>query len=111
DHWIDLTRHARELGVTVFDSSPNYGRSEELLGQALGNDPGVVIATKCPPERGREAADAFTMTYVRTRCEESLRRFRRDRLEVYQLHSPSPEALQQSGWRDALSTLRAEGKI
>jgi aryl-alcohol dehydrogenase-like predicted oxidoreductase len=111
DHWIEMIRHARDLGVTLFDSSPNYGRSEELLGQALGDDPEAVIATKCPPERGKEAADAFSLPYVRARCEESLRRFRREAIEVYQLHSPSPEALQQSAWHGALTALRAEGKI
>lgn len=111
DHWIDLIRHARELGVTLFDSSPNYGRSEALLGAALGNDPSLVMATKCPPEKGREPAEAFTLPYVRGRCEESLRRLRRDRIEVYQLHSPGVEALQQSDWHAALTGLRAEGKI
>src|SRR5687768_6574716 len=49
EHWLDLVRHARELGVTLFDSSPNYGRSEELLGRALAGSPDVLIATKCPP--------------------------------------------------------------
>lgn len=111
EHWVDLIRHARELGVTLFDSSPNYGRSEELLGQALGNDIGVVMATKCPPERDREPADQFSVPYVRRRCEEGLRRLRRERIEVYQLHSPGPEALRQSAWHQALSGLKDEGKI
>ncbi len=70
-----------------------------------------MIATKCPPERDKAPVDQFTMSYVRARCEESLRRFRRDRLEVYQLHSPGAEALQQSRWHEALTTLREEGKI
>jgi myo-inositol catabolism protein IolS len=111
EHWIDLICHARELGVTLFDSSPNYGRSEELLGRALGNDPTLVMATKCPPERDREPAEALTVPYVRGRCEESLRRLRRDRIEVYQLHSPSADTLQQSDWHDALTGLKAAGKI
>jgi aryl-alcohol dehydrogenase-like predicted oxidoreductase len=111
DHWLDLIRRARELGVTLFDSSPNYGRSEELLGQALGSAPGMVLATKCPPEKGKEPAGSLSVPYVRGRCEESLRRLRRDVIEVYQLHSPSADALRNSPWHEALSGLRAEGKI
>jgi aryl-alcohol dehydrogenase-like predicted oxidoreductase len=111
EHWIDLIRRARDLGVTLFDTSPNYGRSEELLGRALGSDPSLVMATKCPPEKGREPAESLTVPYVRGRCEESLRRLQRDRIEVYQLHSPGPEALQQSPWHEALAGLKAEGKI
>ena len=39
EHWVDLVRRAVDLGVTVFDSAEAYGwgRSEEMLGRALGN--------------------------------------------------------------------------
>lgn len=109
--WTDLLLRARERGVNLFDSSPNYGRSEELLGRALGDDPAVVFATKCPPERDRNAADQFAPSSVRTRCETSLRLLRRDIIDIYQLHSPSAEALRQSDWLPALIGLRDEGKI
>lgn len=111
DHWRGLIRRAKELGVTLFDTSPNYGRSEELLGATLGKDPEIVMATKCPPEKGKEPAEAYTVPYVRHRCEDSLRFLRRDAIEVYQLHSPSAETLRQSAWHDALSGLKREGKI
>ncbi len=111
DEWIALIREAKRLGVTLFDTSPNYGRSEELLGAALGSDPEIVMATKCPPERDREPAAQYTRECVRRRCEESLRKLKRERIEVYQLHSPGAETLQTSDWHAALSELKTEGKI
>ena len=53
-HWVQLVRRAVELGVTVFDSSESYGwgRSEKMLGQALGNRDDVLVATKV--SRARE---------------------------------------------------------
>ena len=47
-HWIELVQQAVDRGVTLFDTSESYGwgRSEEILGQALGNRDDVYIATK-----------------------------------------------------------------
>jgi len=36
---VRLIHLALELGITLFDTSPNYGASEELLGQALAGIP------------------------------------------------------------------------
>src|SRR6185295_14241190 len=45
---VALLRDARASGVNFFDASDSYGngRSEEQLGEAFGNDPDVIIATK-----------------------------------------------------------------
>lgn len=43
----DVVGAALEAGTTAFDSSPMYGRSEEVLGQSLdGRRDGVFLATK-----------------------------------------------------------------
>ena len=44
-HWVDLVKRAVDLGVTVFDTSESYkwGRSEAILGEALGNRDDVII--------------------------------------------------------------------
>jgi aryl-alcohol dehydrogenase-like predicted oxidoreductase len=34
---LELVRHALDTGIQVFDSSPMYGRAEQLLAQALGD--------------------------------------------------------------------------
>jgi aryl-alcohol dehydrogenase-like predicted oxidoreductase len=84
---------ALDAGVTLFDTADVYGhgRSEELLGAALGGRRDeVVIATKfgMPMDDGSQGAHP---TYVRRACDASLRRLRTDRIDLYQLHRPDPE--------------------
>ena len=56
-HWIELVQQAVDRGVTLFDTSESYGwgRSEEILGQALGNRHDVYIATKVSRVRETDA--------------------------------------------------------
>src|SRR5215212_1681358 len=49
---LDIVRRARELGITLFDTAEVYGfgRSERILGEALGHERGeVVVASKVLP--------------------------------------------------------------
>jgi aryl-alcohol dehydrogenase-like predicted oxidoreductase len=51
---------ALDAGTTVFDSSPMYGRSEEVLGRALeGRSDGVFLATKTWSRRQAAAEARF----------------------------------------------------
>lgn len=111
-HWIRLVQRAVELGVTVFDSSESYGwgRSEEMLGQALGNRDDVLVATKV--SRARETSEKdFSRSRVVEAAEASLRRLRRDQIDIYQLHSPSRADLQRYDWAEGMRCLKEQGKI
>jgi L-galactose dehydrogenase/L-glyceraldehyde 3-phosphate reductase len=79
---------ALELGVNFFDTAPAYGDgvSEEHLGQALhALKPNCVVATKVRlgPEGLHDPAAAVTRS-----LETSLRRLRRERVDLLQLHDP-----------------------
>jgi len=81
---------ALEAGVTYFDTAPSYGngRSEENLGRALGELEAwhrVVVGTKV---RLQPADFSDPMTAIQRSCEESLRRLRRDTIDLLQLHNP-----------------------
>ena len=83
---------ALEAGITFFDTADVYGagRSEEFLAKALaGRRERVVIATKFGMEMGpgRKGARA---AYVKRACEESLKRLKTDRIDLFQLHRPDP---------------------
>jgi aryl-alcohol dehydrogenase-like predicted oxidoreductase len=109
-----VLRRALELGVNLIDTADIYGtgRSEELIADALHPYPdGLVIATKGGlgggfQERQRDARPER----LRRACDESLRRLRLDRIDLYQLHRHDPEVpIEESV--GALEELRSEGKI
>src|SRR5688572_21456826 len=84
---------AIDAGVTLFDTADVYGgggRSEELLGLALGaRRDDVVVATKLGMPMGDGKVGAAP-AYVKQACEDSLRRLGTDRIDLYQLHAPDP---------------------
>lgn len=111
-HWVGLVHQAIDLGTTLFDSSESYGwgRSEEILGQAVGNRDDVIIATKVSRIQETNAKD-FSAQRIINQVEGSLRRLQRDCIDIYQLHSPSLQDLQQFDWPEAMAQLQAQGKI
>ena len=119
---IELLRYAFEKGIILYDTSDQYGggRSEKLLGQAFtGMKDKVVIATKVgfPIESdgwmsqdGEVPSFNASREYILKAIEGSLKRLKRDTLDVYQFHAPPPPEL----WDEAFETmenLKAEGKI
>jgi aryl-alcohol dehydrogenase-like predicted oxidoreductase len=81
-----IVRRARELGVTLFDTAEIYGfgRSERILGEALGEERGqVVVASKIFPL-------APFPPVLRQRLEGSARRLGVERIPLYQVHQPNP---------------------
>jgi len=103
---------ALEAGVTFFDTADIYGRtqSEAFLGRILeGRRDRVVIATKFGMEVDRTRRGA-TPAYVRRALEDSLRRLRTDRIDLYQLHEPDP-ATPIADTLGALDGLVREGKV
>ena len=81
-----IVRRALELGVTLFDTAEIYGfgRSERILGQALGEDrESVFLATKLFPILP-------VAPVVEQRAVASANRLGVRRLDLYQVHQPNP---------------------
>ena len=102
-----------DAGITLFDTADIYGnrgRSEELLGTALGaRRDDVVVATKFGSPMG-DGLGGGHPDYVRSACEASLRRLSTDRIDLYQMHVPDP-AVPVDDTLAALEALRDEGKV
>ncbi len=81
-----IVRRALELGVTLFDTAEIYsaGRSEQILGHALGEDrESVFIADKMFPLLPGGPL-------LKKRAVASAKRLRVSRLDLYQVHYPNP---------------------
>jgi len=111
-HWIGLVQRAVDLGVNVFDTAEAYGwgRSEAILGQALGNRTDVCIASKMGRLRETGEKD-YSAAHMMKTVEASLRRLQRDCIDIYQLHSPNRAQLEQFDWAEGMERLREQGKI
>jgi aryl-alcohol dehydrogenase-like predicted oxidoreductase len=108
-------REALDAGVNWIDTAAVYGlgHSEEIVARALeGVREKPYVFTKCSMvwnERG-EIGHSLKADSVRRECESSLRRLRVDRIDLYQVHWPNPDAEIEEGWT-ALANLKEEGKI
>jgi aryl-alcohol dehydrogenase-like predicted oxidoreductase len=107
--WIELIQRAADLGVNIYDTAEGYsgGRSEEMLGAALGNRDDVYIATKM----GGGSNSDFSLERMTRHVEASLTRLRRSQIDFLQLHSPNRQALEQFVWAESMAKLQAQGKI
>lgn len=106
-----------DAGINLIDTSPDYGRAEELIGKALaGRRDEFFLASKCgcpigvPP--GQAAEHTFTPENIRAGVEQSLRRMQTDRIDLVQFHaSPSRSTLEENESVAALQELQREGKL
>ncbi|MCC9620657.1 aldo/keto reductase [Thalassospira sp. MA62] len=112
------TIHASfDAGIRLFDTSAVYGagQSETLLGEALEHQPEAIIVTKLGHSfdfaTGMMTGPRYDRQYVNDSVEQSLRRLRRDCLDVVLLHlgDLSPQKAQQVF--DTLDDLVSFGKI
>jgi pyridoxine 4-dehydrogenase len=112
---IALLRRVVERGVDFIDTADSYGPavSETLIAEALHPyPPGLVIATKgglVRPRAERWDADCRP-AHLRQACDDSLKRLRLERIDLYQLHTvDSRVPLQDS--IGTLVDLQKAGKI
>lgn len=108
-----LTR-ALDLGCDFLDTATIYGlgRSEELIGEALGHRrKDYFLASKCVLgfRDGQRVLDGRPEA-IKAACEASLKRLRTDVIDLYYLHRPDPKVpIEDSA--GALADLVKAGKI
>ncbi len=104
-----------DLGINWIDTAAVYGlgHSEEIVAKALkGRTEDVFIATKCGmvwDDRKRVRTHLGPKS-IRREVENSLRRLRREHIDLYQFHWPDPETPVEESWT-AMVELKAEGKV
>lgn len=109
-----------DAGINYIDTSPDYGRSEELIGRFISQRRSeYFLASKCgcvtggpPAAAGERPAHVFTAANIRAGVEQSLRRMNTAYLDLVQFHaSPSRAELEQEGALSELVKLQSEGKV
>lgn len=103
---------AEELGVTLLDTAPAYGSSEERLGTLLrGRSHSFVISTKAGETSTPQGSTFdFRPSTLRASVERSLERLYVDVLDFVFLHA-GPDDSEALGGLETLLRLRDEGKV
>jgi aryl-alcohol dehydrogenase-like predicted oxidoreductase len=103
-----------DSGVTIFDTADVYGdgRSEQIIGGYLADNPGldIFVATKMGRREEQDAAN-FTLAKFREWTDRSRTNLRVDTLDLVQLHCPPTPVFSSDAVYDALDTLVADGAI
>ena len=109
-----MFKRCREAGINFFDCANTYagGRSEEILGELIADcRDEIVLTTKVVSRTGDDINQGgASRRHIQIAVEESLRRLKTDRIDVYFLHhfdadTPIEEML------GALDDLVRQGKI
>ncbi len=108
---IKIIRSAIEMGVNFFDTAESYGdgHSETIIGEAIhesGKD--VIISTKHSTTKNKDFR--LSAASVQEAVEGSLKRLRRDYIDIYFVHWPSSD-IQLKDVMDGMTKLKGQGKL
>jgi len=109
---------ALDLGINFFDSANvygGYGKTEEIIGrwfrQGNGRRGKVVLATKVYGRMGKGVNDEkLSACHIMRACDESLRRLKTDRIDLYQMHHIDRNTPWDEIWQ-AMEVLVQQGKV
>ncbi len=103
---IRVVHAALDRGITLFDTAPNYGdgRSESILGSALRGRENGFIASKFKID-GKSGGE------LRRMVTDSLRRLRRDAIDIMQVHWPGTTTEETREALALLFRMRDEGLV
>jgi aryl-alcohol dehydrogenase-like predicted oxidoreductase len=112
---ITAIHRALDLGINWIDTAAVYGlgHSEEIVARALkGRSQKPYVFTKCALRwrQDRSIYNSLKSTSVAEELEASLRRLNVERIDLYQIHWPNPEADIEEAW-EMMERLREQGKV
>ena len=120
---ISLLQHAFDRGVNFFDTADVYGEGygEEIIAKAFPKSRdkriyatkfGYDIYSNSGERKGHtELPQRFTAKDIRFSCEQSLKRLKTDYIDIYQMHNPRLDFINNEEALNTLHALIKEGKI
>ena len=112
---VAMIRACGEMGINFIDTAAGYGagHSEEVVGQAVkGDRERWVVETKGGEgftQDGHNWKD-FSYDALMAQIDESLNRLQSDYVDVYLLHGPSDQDVEEGGCLKALEEIKRAGK-
>lgn len=112
---VEAIEKTVELGINWIDTAAVYGlgHAEELVGKALrGLKEKPFVFTKCGLvwNDARTISNNLKADSIRRECEASLQRLGTDRIDLYQIHWPNPDAEIEEAWQE-MAQLLEEGLV
>ncbi len=114
---VNALSYAFDHGINFFDTADTYGHghSESLIGEVFKESSKrtqIIIASKVGWDFYHGGSKKnFDPDYIRFACGESLKRLKTDYLDLYQLHNPKLEIIEEGSIFNVLEELKREGKI
>lgn len=106
-----------DAGLNFIDTAYDYGRSEEYIGRFISKRRSeYYLATKCGctvvnAGDHDETPHVWTRENLLHNIETSLRRMKTDYIDLWQLHNPSVELVQQGDLVKVMQEVQAAGKV
>ena len=108
-----------DAGINFIDTSPDYGRSEDMIGKYISHRRSeYFLATKCGcdvPPSGNAGVDTrrhlWTGKQLLHNIEHSLKRLKTDYVDVWQIHSAYPEQLQNTDVLETMQQVKESGQV
>jgi aryl-alcohol dehydrogenase-like predicted oxidoreductase len=107
-----------DSGINFIDTSYDYGKSEEYIGKYISTRRSeYYLATKCGCHLIDKGDHDETIPHVWTKenllhnIEESLKRMKTDYIDIWQLHNPTPEQVEQGDLITVMEKVKESGKI
>ncbi len=110
DEAAKLLHGVLDAGLSLIDTAPSYGLSEERIGRHLQGRRGeFVLSTKCG--YGVPGVEDWTGPCITQGIELALRRMRTEVIDVMHFHSCPVDVLERPGVVDALTRAVEQGKV
>jgi aryl-alcohol dehydrogenase-like predicted oxidoreductase len=109
---ITLLREAAKAGINLFDTAPNYGVAESILGDALSDRPEVIFSTKLTlPTNALSLQYKALYSLLQQSVDQSRKALRRDVIDVLQVHNLNVEHAASPVIGAAMEALRVSGHV
>ena len=116
EHWRGLLNAVVDSGINFIDTAYDYVDAEVSIGDAIGGrHPEFHLATKCgctETDGTRNFSEhIWTRDNLLRTLEGSLKRLKRDAIDVMQLHNPTVQQSEEDGVVDTLQEMKRGGTV